>query len=234
MSEEKSLGRARIVCFLLAVVFWGGATLLTWLVHEWGNGEGQIPWPATPPFFVYSALLIFPFVAFLICSPLFEVVRGFPVLHRAILIVLLGAIFTGHLVNNERHWFPLIDWKMFTKAFEPTELVFHDFVGVREDGGQETLNPVALFPSLDNSRFFNGYRQFGEYVRKQDDPSLWRIYDDFNAALARQYNKSHRDAPLVAVEVRRSVLSIDSRVETGSLLRRTELVENADANRSSP
>lgn len=150
---------------------------------------------------------IFLVVAFVYrMDPVFLFCQRMPKAHRVITGAFVGLLICGHLLDMPRTTFPLARWNMFTWAWDPDAILYHEVYGERRDGSRTEINTARLFPSLHTCFYWN-FEVAGEAVFRHQRRS--DVYSDLLVAIGRAHNEQNSDA-IKTITVTRNILTIDS------------------------
>jgi hypothetical protein len=134
-------------------------------------------------------------------APLRAYTARLPGAYQWTIAALLGGLLAAQVVDTNRATFPLTSWKVYGSAWEPPEIVYHEFWGRTAHGDTVRLNPERLFRAAEGI-IYHRLEHRGEALRGRLRATRTPVYDQALRSIGKQYERRH-DSTLLTVFVRR-------------------------------
>jgi hypothetical protein len=120
-------------------------------------------------------------------------------MQRTAVVACLLLLALGQFLGGSRQTFPLARFQMFTDPAASALRQYH-YLGHTRSGASVSMDPVALFPSLDRGRFEGKLVQAAEAaIRDGPHSEAARTYDEILMALLKRYNLA-TDDPIIRID----------------------------------
>jgi hypothetical protein len=176
-----------------------------------GCGLGAFRFVLPLPPAIAEVILLLAILAVPLASPaLIAVMRRVPTAQRAAWGGIVAAVLIGHFHGKIYDTFPFVAWDIYQSP-PSSEILLFDYHAVRDDGTEEHLVPADLFPAL-RKKLAVHLEQVAGAIESTADTTpanqarrieLKRRDDALLHALARAYNRTHADQPLIALRIER-------------------------------
>lgn len=153
-------------------------------------------------------------LVFLTLRPIQSFLCGLPKPHLIVLVGLFFLFAAGHHLPGAKRevFFPFVQWDMFGRAEDASDVTYFEYEGVHADGSRVTLNPTRYFPPLRHARLSAAiWSRLRQQTKGREPGRPTKPLEELLKAVARAHNRAHPDRQVLQVDIVKSTMDLGTR-----------------------